>query len=396
MVAEELEGSASAASRANLLIEGALRVDPLFAAELSRLITLAARTQATAELGRRLRSLYNAPEQQYRRLALAGMLASGSDEFADVLLPLLTHADQQVRLGTYRAGRDFHPSSLGTDWERIVAGWPEELRAEFVSELALQHRHAEVALTFARTDCSLKVRLAALGALIWIGMSQETIPFFSVMSDDEFAAALANLHVEEIPSGLGARAVATYKGVLAKTDDSRERIEITLALAELHDSDTLARLKTELDRLSSEVVKDLSDYYLRPALEIVRQHDGEWASSWVARHIIDGALRPDHWLPYVSSIDPSSVDQLLRRICTEDLYLSRSGGVRAVVSADTTRTLFNELKAAARRSSLVELMTPNEPSITNLKGFSAVFPQASSSMDYQRFCANPSSPMSCE
>jgi hypothetical protein len=265
-----------------------------------------------------------------------------------VLLPLLTHADQQVRLGTYRAGRDFHPSSLGPDWGRVVSSWPEELRTEFVSELALHHRHAEVALTFARTDSSLKVRLAALGALIWIGMSQETIPFFSAMSDDEFATALANLHVEEIPSALRARAVATYKNLLAKTDDLGQRIKITLALAELHESDTPGRLRTELDRLPIEVVKDLSNYSLRPALDIVRQHDADWVSSWVARHIIDGTLWPDHWLPYVSSINPSSLDQLLQRICTEDLYLSRSGGViaivRAVASADTARTLFNELK----------------------------------------------------
>ena len=348
MVAEELDGSASAASQANLLIEGALRVDPLFAAELSRLIAPAARTQATAELARRLRSLYNAPEQQYRQLALAGMLATGSDEFADVLLPLLTHADQQVRLGTYRAGRDFYPSSLGSDWERVVYNWPEELRTEFVSEVALHHRQAEVALTFVRTDSSLKVRLAALRALNWIGMSQETIPFFSAMSDDEFATALANLHVEEIPSALVARAVATYKGLLAKTDDSRQRIKITLALAELRDPDTPSRLKAELDKLPSEVVKELSDYSLRPALEGVRQLDAEWVSSWVASHIIDGTLWPDHWLPYVSGIDPSSLDELLRRICTEDLRLSRSAGViaivRAVASADTARTLFNELK----------------------------------------------------
>jgi hypothetical protein len=81
MIAEELDGAASAASQASLLIEGALQVDPLFAAELSHFIEPAARTHGMAELGDRLRSLYHAPRQEYRQLALAGMLATGSDEF---------------------------------------------------------------------------------------------------------------------------------------------------------------------------------------------------------------------------------------------------------------------------------------------------------------------------
>lgn len=349
MVAEEVEGAASASSQANLLVEGALRVDPLFAAELSRLIPPSSRTEATAEVGRRLRSLYHAPEHQYRRLALAGMLATASAEFADVLLPLLTHSDQQVRLGTYRAGREFHPSSLGQDWHRIVSNWPEDLRVEFVSELALHHHDAEVGLLFARTDASLKVRLAALNALVWIGRSADTVPFFEAMSEAEFATVLTDLHTEEIPPALRARAVSAYKTLLQNTVDARRRVKITLALAELHDPETPARLKTQLDGLPSEVVKELSDYSLRPMIEIVHRADAPWVSNWIVWHIVDGTLWPDHWLLYVANIDPPLRDQLLEQVCTEDLHLTRRGGILAVVrqtaTPGATKRLFAELKS---------------------------------------------------
>jgi hypothetical protein len=360
MIAEELAGSASASSQANLLVEGALCVDPLFAAELSRLIPPSLRTEATAELGRRLRSLYHAPEHQYRQLALAGMLATGSAEFADVLLPLLTNSDQQVRLGTYRSGREFHPSSLGQDWHRIVSDWPEALRVEFVSELALHHHDAEVGFLFARTDASLKVRLAALSGLIWMGRSTETVPFFAAMSDAEFASVLTDLHTEEIPSALRTRAVGTYKSLLQNTTDARRRIKIAIGLGELHDPDTPARLKAELDGLPDEVVKELSDYSLRPMIEIVHRADAPWVSYRIVRHIVDGTLWPGHWLSYVTSIDPPLLDQLLQRVCTEDLRLTRSGGILAVVrkmaTPDAARRLFTELKN--RREVVISGMLP--------------------------------------
>ena len=49
---------------------------------------------------------YQVPDENHQQCALAGMLATGSDDFINVLLPLLTNNDQQVRLSTYRAGPD--------------------------------------------------------------------------------------------------------------------------------------------------------------------------------------------------------------------------------------------------------------------------------------------------
>ena len=91
-----------------LLIEIVLSVDPIFAADLSRLGGNVIWKQVRTAVARRLRSWYAIDDDKHRQCALAGMLASGSDDFSDIILPLLASDDQQVRLSTYRAGKEFH------------------------------------------------------------------------------------------------------------------------------------------------------------------------------------------------------------------------------------------------------------------------------------------------
>ena len=78
----------------------ALGVDSVFAAELARLCGAAVWREVRASVGKRLRDLYAIRDENYRALALAAMLATGSEDFKDILLPLVSSEDQQVRLGT--------------------------------------------------------------------------------------------------------------------------------------------------------------------------------------------------------------------------------------------------------------------------------------------------------
>ncbi len=93
------------------------------------------------------------------------MLATGSDEFRDLILPLLTSDNRQIRLSTFRLWGDFHLSSLGPDWQKMVIGWPEEVRAEFISEMIHFGKAARTLALFALSDKSLKVKVAAISAL---------------------------------------------------------------------------------------------------------------------------------------------------------------------------------------------------------------------------------------
>jgi len=228
------------------------------------------------------------------------MLATGSDEFADILIPLLTNPDQQVRLGPYRAGVQFHLSSLGAEWQRIVAKWTEQQRIEFIYELTMHQGRIEVALLFARSDPSLKVRLDALRALTWMGQSVEVAEILQSLPDTEFEQAIQKVNPDEIPPPLRARSVSSYEALLADTRDPKVRLQNTFALAELNDSDTPMRLKEELGAQPSALLKELSEYTLRPAVDIMRRADPQWLSQWITDRIIEGVLWRDNWLALVS------------------------------------------------------------------------------------------------
>ena len=333
MVAGDLGSKGADIAAGKLLVDLALRVDPVFAARLSYLGGAALWKEVRNQIHTRLRALYAVANPQYRQCALTAMLTTGSDEFSDIVMPLLTNADQQVRLSTYRAGIPFHPSSVGPKWQSSVAGWTEEQRGEFVTELTIHQGRIEVALTFAHSDPSLAVRLAALHSLSWLGQHDAVGEILQSLSDSEFAQALQKFHTDEIPGPLRARAVAAYKTLLSDTADPKTRLQITLAMAELNDADTPARLKTELSAMPATLVRELSDYALRPAVEILRATDPEWLSDWVTGRIIEGGLWRDNWLSLITQIPASLKGQLLLRACTEDLRSTGGGGVIAVLEA---------------------------------------------------------------
>ena len=348
MIVEDLGVAESDIAAGKILAQIALRVDPIFAAKLSRLSGPSVWNEVRSDLSNRLRSLYAVPNQHYRQCALAAILATGSDEFADILIPLLTSPDEQVRLATYRAGTEFHPSSLGSQWQQIVAGWTEQQRIEFISELTVHQGRTEVALTFARSDPSPTVRVEALRVLAWMGQRYEVARLLQSLPDPEFGEALQKLDVDDIPPPLRARAISSYNKLLAGTPDPKARLQIALALAGLDDSNTLTRLKEELSALPSAIVKELSDYSLRPAVDIVRRADPRWVSQWVTDRIIEGVLWQDNWLSLVSGIPKSLREQLLQHASTEDLRRGGNAGVISLLAATADAALGKAVFVALR------------------------------------------------
>jgi hypothetical protein len=117
------------------LVEMTLPVDAVFAAKLARLCGTDVWSEVRAPVSARLRQLYGSEHQRHREIGLAGMVASGSEDFKDVLLPLLVGSNSGSRLEAYRTGETFHVSSLGNDWQRIVGQWNENARVSFVAEM---------------------------------------------------------------------------------------------------------------------------------------------------------------------------------------------------------------------------------------------------------------------
>jgi hypothetical protein len=92
MIAGEIGAAAtvdpSALGAGRVLVELAERADPVFASSLAYEFGPNVWRAAGASLAKTLRGLYRSQDAHARKLAVAGMLASGSEEFGDILLPL--------------------------------------------------------------------------------------------------------------------------------------------------------------------------------------------------------------------------------------------------------------------------------------------------------------------
>ena len=118
------------------LVRMALDVDPIFAAELARWCGPSVWSEVREDVGGRLRAWYDVPDGRHKQCALAAMLATGSDDFKDIVVPRLTDPNDQVRLAIYHSVAEFLPSSLGPRWVEVVQGWAEDARFDFVLQLA--------------------------------------------------------------------------------------------------------------------------------------------------------------------------------------------------------------------------------------------------------------------
>src|SRR6267142_2469318 len=260
------------------------------------------------------------------------MLASGSDEFRDIIVPLLSSEDRQIRLRTYRLWPEFQLSSLGTEWSQIARAWSEDARVDFVSEL-LHNRLAPEVAAFARADPSPKVQKAAVDGLTWIGAEDEAARILSGATDDHFAHIIETLPPELIPPQARPRAMAVFQQLSESSPDPMSRVRVFLQLEKLGAPDIPAQLKALLSALSASDVRVLSHFLIRPVLEILRRGEPEWVSHWVAERVVEGSLWADHWMAFVTSVTDDVTERSLRRLETEDFKHGEFGGLLSVIAA---------------------------------------------------------------
>jgi hypothetical protein len=346
---EQIDGAALAAGK--LLIEIALTVDPIFAADLSRLCGNAVWSHVRKIVGDRLRLWYQVDDENHKQCALAGMLATGSDDFIDILLPLLTSDDEHVRRSTYRAGAVFHLSSLGTTWESVVRGWKEQFRIEFIQEVTRDRWHSEIADVFALSDSSQDVRVEAIETLARTGSESNITRLLEAQDDQTFERVVNELDVvSRIPLSLRGRAIAVNRKALSESTDSMTRLELLNRASELGDTSILDKLKEELVLVPAGRIQDHhSEYVVRPALEMIGRQDPDWVSDWVARRIADDSLRREGWINLVMQVPEDLREKLLKGIAEEEPERIRTSEIASLVpviaDASLAETIFNKLCA---------------------------------------------------
>ncbi len=314
------------------LVAMALAVDPVFAAELAQLCGTAVWNGVRAAVGEHLRALYTIHDGGFRQYAIAAMLATGADDFSDLIVPLLSEQDQQTRLRTYRLWPDIHVSSLGAHWHEQVRGWSDEARADFVFEL-LRHRLDGDIAAFAAEDKTVAVKKAAASGLMWTGSEDALIRVLESMDEQTFEE-VSRQYADRMPAALRPQTIAAMREFIESTTEHRARLRTALDLIDLGETGMDSVIKDALAALSGGDMRHLGPHYIKPALEHLRQTDPAWVSEWVAVQIAEGVLyEHEYWLPFATLIPDSLVEKYLQRIETEDIKNERLAGMSAIIAA---------------------------------------------------------------
>lgn len=308
---------------AKKLIDVAMIVDPIFAAELSRLCGSVAWNDISQTISPCLRAWYEVPDEHHKQCALAGMLATGSVEFSDIVIPLLTDTNAQISRSTYRAGRDFYLSSLGSDWRTIVGRWNEAARVIFIQELSLNQSMPELPMvleTLATSDPSDAVRREAIERLAWIGSGDELERSLNAQTEQAFRQIVGKLSPERIPYSLRDRALKYEQDFLDSTTDPLGRLRLILRRTQLNGGDVTDQLQLELTRFPPTKLSDnVSEYVIKPALRKVALTRPTWVSDWVARRLVEDSLGRVDWTSFVTTLSRDLEQELLEMISSHDL-----------------------------------------------------------------------------
>lgn len=326
------------ARAAGKLVEMALAVDLVFAGELARLCGATVWNEVRTAVGERFRAVYAMRDGQFRQYALAAMLATGADDFGDIILPLLSGQDGQARLSTYRLWLDIQVSSIGSNWRDRVRGWSDEARADFVSEL-LHHRVDDEIASFAAEDATIVVKKAAVSSLMWTGSDDALTRVLESMDAQDFEE-VARKNASHMPAALRSKTIEAMRKFVENTTDHSARLRTTLDLIEFGQLGLDDVVKDAMAALTSRHMGNLRSHYVQPALEHLRKVDPVWTSDWVARQVAEGALyEHEYWLPFATAIPDSLVENYLQRLETEAFENRHFGGMIAIIATHSDANL---------------------------------------------------------
>ncbi|MDO8267792.1 MAG: hypothetical protein Q7T32_08155 [Moraxellaceae bacterium] len=314
------------------LVEMALAVDLVFAAELAQLCGADVWNEVRAAIGERIRTVYASHDGNFRQYAIATMLATGADDFSDIIVPLLSGQDQQMRLITYRLWPGIQVSSIGPNWREQVRGWSEEARADFVSEL-LHHRVDDEIATFAAKDDSATVKNAAASGLMW-SWSDEALTRVLESMDEQTFEEVARKNADQLPAALRPKTIAAMRNFIETTTDHPARLRTALNLIDFGETGLDGVIKDTMVTLSRGDMRNMGSHLIPQALDRLRKTDPVWVSEWIATQVAEGVpYEHEYWLSFATAIPDGLIDKYLQLIETKDLKNGRFGGMISIIAA---------------------------------------------------------------
>ncbi len=312
------------------LIKMALTVDPIFAAKLSQLCGKLVWKEVGNLVSERLRSWYMFSDKYHKACALHGMIATGADDFIDIIQSFLT--DEQGMQLIYTTRPEFHLSSFGAQWKSIIASWNEGSRITFISELLGNNWNQEIGEYFIHRDPSAKVRKEVIESLDWIGYEEDIVELLEQVNNELFEEIITKLSVDRVPLLFYDRAILAYEKLLNKSENNIKRLQILLNLAKLGDTSAEQKLKNELTTFKFGENRDLANSVIHCALKLLQLIDPEWVSLWVAKHIIDGSLWHEYWETFVIDLPYDFMESLLTKFSSEVINPNQKSKIISVLA----------------------------------------------------------------
>jgi hypothetical protein len=305
--------------RASLLVEAAMSVDLVFAATLVFLCCEQLPSNIRTQFVRKVKSWYLLGEESHQTCALAAMFGSGLSEFRDVVVPLCTSTNQQVRLNTYRSAKDFRLKVFGNDWKQTVAAWDEPARKDFIGEMITSFNMVEIGEYYALNDPSLEIRKESIRYLAWMGARDRVLAALKQLPETEIDGVLLRLHRSEIPEEMQQRISAALESKASTEQNPINRIQILLSQVEQGYEYAAELIKAELNAVRGQPFPPTAQNILGLAIRALQTFDASWTNEWLSRQVADGTLFAPQWAGIITELPVAVRDEVFLKVTTEDL-----------------------------------------------------------------------------
>ncbi|RUV24300.1 MULTISPECIES: hypothetical protein [unclassified Mesorhizobium] len=319
-----------------------LELDPMLAAAIIRRGAEAVWDAVSASILDWVRR-WHAPQNADR--AITFMIETGRPDFADLVWPVVTNVNSQVRLGALRGGGSFDMAVLGQNLDRNFSGLTEEVRESVISELIHYGgiEEEEKAAALAGRDPRSEVRIRAIESLLFEGAV-------------EAAEALLRSSWGEAADAIARRGYTEQ----LRDPDLVQGLEGLRRAAYDEEADPLRKAGMAVNYLPVEQQPDVIEQLLSDPATDLRADQGRTIADIAGRHphVVDRALRnrvehgselpwrfEEDYLIYGRTVDDGPVHDFVTR---EDLNSDASRNAATLAGPQLVKTLFDRYLAAHR------------------------------------------------
>lgn len=309
LAAESQDGAQAdaAIATATEILRMALSVDPIFASELAFIAGDFIWPKVKAEFGHTLRGWFAMESHHHKECAVEAMLATGSDDFADILTPI--YADPKSNFRTYQDGH-FHVSSFGPGWRELVQSWGEEARSSFLMDAIDSGELGDELFELIQAEPAAPVRAKMTEQYTFRASEAACAAAFQKLDDEALTLIIDHLPADYVPFSSRERGIKLLRALAKAERKPMQNVHTLRQALNLGDATAMDAIKAELGKLSKE---ELADNYhqLFETITAIAEADRPWAEGWVTERLKAGTLWSAHWKDFVAPIDAEDRGKLL-------------------------------------------------------------------------------------